>query len=127
MFYGHSAEGRPRSEWQLLSEHLGNVSSRAAQFGAAIGFERAARLAGLLHDLGKYTLPFQARLEGGEPVDHSTAGAKMVRELAPSGFDAVIAELIAYGSADRNFSDCARSRYFIRRSPHGSADRNSRG
>jgi len=50
----------------------------------------AARLAGLLHDLGKYTPAFQAKLRGAlEKVDHSTAGAvesfSLVGALADRG------------------------------------------
>ena len=45
---------------------------RAAQFGAG----EWGAVAGLLHDLGKYSDAFQARLEGRSGrVDHSTAGA----------------------------------------------------
>lgn len=39
-----------------------------------------ARIAGLLHDLGKYTQAFQVRLEGGPSVDHATWGAKVAAE-----------------------------------------------
>lgn len=37
-----------------------------------------AEVAGLLHDLGKYTAEFQNRLQGGKRVDHATAGAQLV-------------------------------------------------
>ncbi len=68
----------------------------AAQFAAPLGLERAARLAGLLHDLGKYTPAFQRRLAGSnEAAPHSIAGAALVRELV-TGRDSVMAELIAY-------------------------------
>jgi CRISPR-associated endonuclease/helicase Cas3 len=53
----------------------------------------------LLHDLGKYTPEFRARLEGAKNrVDHSTAGAAIVLQLA-QGDDRFIAELIAYAIA----------------------------
>ena len=46
--------------------------ARAAKFGAG----EWGYVAGLLHDLGKYSAEFQARLEGRSGrVDHSTAGA----------------------------------------------------
>lgn len=39
------------------------------------------RVAGLLHDLGKYSSQFQARLQGdGQRVDHSSAGAKIAAQ-----------------------------------------------
>jgi len=56
-------------------------------------------LAGILHDLGKYSAAFQRRLDGpGEVVDHSTAGAKHVVRLAVGGADRGMAELIAYAN-----------------------------
>ena len=44
-----------------------------------------ARVAGLLHDLGKYSREFQSRLRGGPPCDHSTAGARLAIERYGSG------------------------------------------
>jgi len=99
LFYAHSAGENPPSQWQPLSEHLEGVARLAQRFGGVFGAGNAAGLAGLLHDLGKYTLPFQARLSGGEPVDHSTAGAVVVRELATDPRDRIMAEIIAYAIA----------------------------
>ena len=58
---------------------------------------RAAYFAGLFHDLGKYSDEFQQRLSG-KPlrVDHSTAGATMLKNAASEKRDKLIAELIAY-------------------------------
>jgi CRISPR-associated endonuclease/helicase Cas3 len=51
----------------------------------------------MLHDLGKYSVAFQRRLDGsGEAVDHSTAGAQHVGRLVAGGADRGMAELIAY-------------------------------
>ena len=51
--------------------------SRADKFGAGVWGEAA----GLLHDLGKYSAEFQARLAGDPTsVDHSTAGAQVARQ-----------------------------------------------
>ena len=61
---------------QTVREHLENTAQRAAEFARPFGGESQARLAGLLHDIGKYSEEFQQRLAGGEKVDHSTAGAK---------------------------------------------------
>ena len=68
-YYAHTAERETgerdpnKSRWQLLSTHLCNVAEQAKQFGAPCGLEDEARLAGLLHDLGKYGKRFQQRLE----------------------------------------------------------------
>ena len=60
---------------QTVLDHLKGTADRCAAFAVAFGAEEQGRLAGLAHDLGKYSDAFQRRLTGGEPVDHSTAGA----------------------------------------------------
>lgn len=100
MFFAHSTGNKTGNDWQPLHEHLIDVSERAGQFGAVFGAERAAGLAGLLHDLGKYTEAFQARLRGStQRVDHSTAGAAEIFNLAKTAADRAVAELIAYAIA----------------------------
>lgn len=75
------------------------MAELAESFGRRLGIGAPARLAGLLHDLGKYSVAFQARLNGGkERVDHSTAGAAIIGQYA-SGDDKRIAELVAYAIA----------------------------
>ncbi len=86
-FYAHTLPGRPPEEWQPLEEHLENVAELAAEFARPFGAEEWARIAGLWHDLGKYSEAFQAYLReaSGEDyheaelrgrVDHTTAGAQ---------------------------------------------------
>ena len=68
-YYAHTAETATgerdpnKSRWQLLSTHLFNVAEWAEQFAAPFGLADEARLAGLLHDVGKYGERFQQRLE----------------------------------------------------------------
>ena len=98
-YFAHSAEGLPESAWQVLKDHLDGVGALAAEFGRPLGMETAARVAGLLHDLGKYSPAFQARLRGSKTsVDHSTAGAAEILRTA-EGPDGMIAQLIAYAIA----------------------------
>ncbi len=83
-FYAHSTKEIDKSNWHLLGDHLNEVGKLAKQFAFSMGNEvaRAAEMAGLLHDLGKYTEEFQQRLEGDyHKVDHSTRGAKMACDL----------------------------------------------
>ena len=82
-------------EWKFheLSEHLSETARLARDFASAFGGGDWAYLAGLWHDIGKYSAEFQAylRRENGLEghienvpgrVDHSTAGAQhAVREL----------------------------------------------
>jgi CRISPR-associated endonuclease/helicase Cas3 len=97
MFFAHSGNSDDRSGWQTLQSHLVAVGALAAGRGAKFGALKAAALAGLLHDLGKYSVAFQRRLGGSRgPVDHSTAGAQQVIHLATGGIDRGMAELIAY-------------------------------
>lgn len=59
-----------------LRSHLKDVAERAALHASAFDAGNEARLAGLLHDLGKYGDLFQRRLEGKESgIDHWSAGA----------------------------------------------------
>jgi CRISPR-associated endonuclease/helicase Cas3 len=86
-YYAHTLEGRPPSEWQPLEEHLKNVAELARRFADAFGAGDWAYLAGLWHDLGKYSKEFQKRLVDVQDPDahietktsrpdHSTAGAQ---------------------------------------------------
>jgi CRISPR-associated endonuclease/helicase Cas3 len=97
MYYAHSTSDVSGADWQLLPEHLEGVASLAEQYAGRFGLGRAARLAGLLHDLGKFDPAFQSYISGrGASVDHSTAGAAIVMGLARSPFDRLMAELVAY-------------------------------
>jgi len=96
-FYAHSGRGPGKSDWQTLKEHLIAVARMAGEKARPFGLERAAFIAGLFHDLGKYNPAFQRRLDGArEAVDHSTAGAQVLRDLA-KGSDAAMAQVIGYG------------------------------
>jgi len=94
-------------EWVLhsLSDHLREVARRAGQSSSISGVADWARLAGIWHDLGKYSQAFQsmirresgydenAHIEGG-PRNHSTAGAiYALKRLGPPG--RILAYLIA--------------------------------
>jgi CRISPR-associated endonuclease/helicase Cas3 len=96
-FYAHSRPDVAESEWQLLREHLAATGELAAQLGRAAGISELARVAGNLHDIGKYSQEFQARLRGSsQRVDHATAGAREVVKLYPDSAYKDWAELISY-------------------------------
>ena len=88
-YYAHTAEGpdgRPdkdRSRWQPLRDHLANVARIARRFAEPLGFADEAELAGLLHDLGKYSRRFQDRLNDNSihGVNHWSVGAAVAFEM----------------------------------------------
>ena len=84
---------------QTLSDHIEKTANLAKKFAAIFGCGNTAYLAGLLHDLGKYTPAFQDHLERslkGEVVTrgkviHALQGAKFAAEVIK---DQVIADII---------------------------------
>ena len=104
-FQAHSSvAGRPP---EPLREHLRKVSERARDFAALFGAGEMARAAGMLHDLGKYSVEFQQwRLcnpdFGGKdgvrkPAPHSAFGAQeaMSQWKKKSGIAKIIAWCVA--------------------------------
>ena len=100
MYYAHSAPGRSKAIWHSLKDHLLGSARRAEEAGSGFGAGRAAHLAAILHDLGKYSPAFQKRLAGSsDKVDHSTAGAQEVLSLTTNPSDRHVTQLIAFGIA----------------------------
>src|ERR1700731_4424169 len=99
MFFAHSNENTDKKLWQPLHEHLCAVARLSGTNGQKFGAANAALLAGLLHDLGKYSVAFQRRLEGGDKVDHATAGAQEIVKPARTNQDRVMAHIIAHAIA----------------------------
>lgn len=86
-FFAHTKPGAPEAEWEPLHQHLGKVADLAARFAASFDAEEWARVAGLWHDLGKFSEAFQDYLrqtaspdshtaDSVAKTDHSTAGAQ---------------------------------------------------
>ncbi len=95
-FYAHS-KGTNQSEWQTIKQHLTNTAELAAKFGRDANIEDLARLAGYIHDLGKYSEEFQARLNGASiKVDHATAGAKEITDFFKGKPQEPMATILAY-------------------------------
>jgi len=87
----------PESEWQPLDEHLNAVAQKAAEFAAEFGAERLGYVAGLLHDIGKYSDAFQQRLHGSKKIaDHKSEGARIAVERYGPAFGKLLAYAI-YG------------------------------
>lgn len=77
-FYARTCNGMSDpSGWQLLEDHLLRTAELAAGFCKGHPWTKWAYLAGLWHDIGKYSDDFQKRLAGsGRRIVHSTAGAR---------------------------------------------------
>jgi CRISPR-associated endonuclease/helicase Cas3 len=99
--YAHSTATSNGADWHSLQDHLRQTARRAKILGNKFGAAKAAALAGLLHDLGKYSQAYQNYIAGRGPggVDHSTAGAQALLQLGLKGQDKGMAELIVYAIA----------------------------
>lgn len=86
-FYAHTKNNEPPDRWQTLEDHLKQVAELARSFADEFGAGDWGYLAGLWHDVGKYSKEFQKYLLAANDddahietkhgrVDHSTAGAK---------------------------------------------------
>lgn len=93
---------------QTVKEHLTDAKELAESYGETLDVKHLAGLAGLLHDLGKYTNEFrnyivEAVNNPDKPpkrgsVDHSTAGGKLLFESFHtkniSPYHAIVAEVV---------------------------------
>lgn len=76
IYYARTIEGHSKSEWQKLPEHLDRVAERASAHADAFGSRGWGHCAGLWHDLGKFSMEFQAKLDGKKiQFEHSGVGA----------------------------------------------------
>lgn len=72
------------NQYQLLETHLLETSELASKFGEDFSLSELLKLAGLLHDFGKYTKSWQQYLEDSiagekrENKDHATAGGQFI-------------------------------------------------
>lgn len=71
-YLAHISEDKRK---QTVLQHLEGTADLCRRFAASFGAEELGDLAGMAHDIGKYSAAFQRRLEGGARVDHATAGA----------------------------------------------------
>jgi len=61
-YYAHSTDSADKFDWQLLEDHLNNVSEKAGNFADHFNASHWAILLGKNHDIGKGTRPWQAYL-----------------------------------------------------------------
>ena len=108
MLYAQTRADCDETEWELLSVHLTSVAEMAECYTSAFTAVGWGSVLGQCHDLGKASAEFQAKLHAANPrevddagekdqavsqrVDHSTFGARYVKEHAGG----IVGELLAY-------------------------------
>ncbi len=124
LYYAHSLQEKPISEWQRLEVHLKNVAERASSYTSTFGSKNWGYISGLWHDLGKFSKEFQKKLKGETTlsVDHSTAGAQYAVKQYGKQYGKIIAYAIAghhSGIPDgkSSSSSCLESR-LKKKTPH---------
>lgn len=114
-FYAHMRDVQDgETERQTVKAHLVGTAERAARCLATVGLEKTAYLAGLLHDMGKYTADFQRYLaEGGNrgSVIHTFQGCRYMSEKHGGEWERIYtSEYIAYAiGAHHGLFDCVAS------------------
>lgn len=104
---------------QTVEEHCHGVAEIAAELLSDTGLEKTAYLAGMVHDLGKFSENFKNYIEkaaDGEKVqrgsvNHTFAGVRFLLEKHSdeqlSGFSDIVLEIIAYAvGAHHGLFDC---------------------
>ncbi|MEP0828489.1 MAG: CRISPR-associated helicase Cas3' [bacterium] len=124
-FYAHSRQDNGGGiTWQSLDSHLRQTAELAKKFAGNWQADEWGYLAGLWHDVGKYSKEFQERIradngqdthiEFRSKVDHSTAGAQHADRTLKGGYGKAIAFAIAGhhgGLPDGNSPEsCLRAR-----------------
>lgn len=78
-YYAHTREDGER---QTVKDHLANVSEKAEEFSVAL-LKPIAKKASLYHDIGKYALNFQKRLDDDKvKFSHAACGALEYKKFA---------------------------------------------
>jgi CRISPR-associated endonuclease/helicase Cas3 len=102
-FYAHTNGTADKKKWQLLKEHLENTANLAKIFADKFNAGEWGHIAGIWHDIGKYSDEFQkmlkyscdAHIEQKSKVDHSTYGAQCANRIWPKGEGKTLAYVIA--------------------------------
>ena len=119
MYPAHIRKVDDKKYVQTVEEHCRGVAEIAAELLSDIGLEKTAYLAGMVHDLGKFSENFKNYIEkavDGEKVqrgsvNHTFAGVRFLLEKHSdeqlSGFSDIVLEILAYAvGAHHGLFDC---------------------
>ena len=81
-YFAHRLEGRPEDEWHLLEDHLKCTAEQAKSFANVFSAGEWAYLAGLWHDLGKYSEDFQKMLLASADAHIETRSCPLHRRVS---------------------------------------------
>ena len=87
---------------QTVDGHLRETAVSAESFCQSMPWAKWAYMAGLWHDIGKYSDAFQRRIRGSkERADHSTPGALLASNVFSDkmNFENLIGRILGYGIA----------------------------
>ena len=118
--------GKPTEEVQSVREHCQNTAYLASEAAKYIGLKNTAYIAGLIHDVGKYTDKYRQYLQkavAGEKVvrgsvNHTFACVRLMMEAYhndnPNDAERLACEIIAYAAASHHalfdaVDECHRS------------------
>ena len=120
-----SCDGKVTYSFQSVAEHCRNTAKYASEALKAVGLEKTAYLAGLLHDVGKHTLRFVQYIEDAVinekevkrgSVNHTFAGVKLIlakhaQYVGTNDLQDLTIELIAYAiGAHHGLFDCIKDK-----------------
>lgn len=89
----------PNGNQPTVQEHLSAVAEKAGEYGREVGAEQEARLAGQLHDFGKYGDLFQRLLVRTEQgIDHALPGAAFLAARKKKEYNPILEVISAHHS-----------------------------
>lgn len=96
-YYAHRGKNEDRSDWQELKVHLEETAELCHKFADKFKQGELGKIAGLLHDFGKYSDKFQYKITQDVKckVIHATAGAIEAKERFQQIGETILAQCIA--------------------------------
>lgn len=95
MEYTYKAHINDKGEVQTVKEHSENTADLCRQFAIPV-LKDVMYIIGILHDVGKFQMDFQRRIDGGNNrVEHSTCGALAAKEMYPDAIGLLMEYCIA--------------------------------